>query len=90
MGHRGTARRRLTVFLRQAGTLAPPRPASSGPPRSGAHIHRITDEGRIRVFAEHNVDFEHGATDDQLFDQVQCGLSTALQFYEALESELGV
>lgn len=53
-------------------------------------FHRITDEGRIRVFAEHNVDFEHGATDDQLFDQVQCGLSTALQFYEALESELGV
>lgn len=53
-------------------------------------FHRITDAGRIRVFAEHNVDFEHGATDDQLFDQVQCGLSTTLQFYAALESELGV
>lgn len=53
-------------------------------------FHRITDEGRIRVFAEHNVDFEHGATDEQLFDQVQCGLSTALQLYESLESELGL
>lgn len=52
--------------------------------------HRISDEGRIRVFAKHTVDMEHGATDAQLLQQVRCALGTATQFYDEITRGLGV
>lgn len=52
--------------------------------------HRISDEGRIRVFAEHTVDLEFGATDDQLMQQVRCALGTCTQFFDQISRALGV
>ncbi|MCG2797179.1 MAG: YbjN domain-containing protein, partial [Cellulomonas sp.] len=38
---------------------------------------RVRDNGRVHVVTEVAVDFEHGATDDQLSQSLFCGLSTA-------------
>lgn len=52
--------------------------------------HRITDEGRIRVFTENTVDWEHGATDEQLLQQISCALGTSAQFFDTMAEALGV
>ncbi|ACZ30280.1 hypothetical protein Xcel_1249 [Xylanimonas cellulosilytica DSM 15894] len=38
----------------------------------------------LSLYAEVSVDFEHGATDDQLAATVSCGLVTASQFFGSL------
>ncbi len=50
-------------------------------------FHRIGDEGRISLIAEHAADWEHGVTDEQLALTVHCALSTSLHFFEAVETE---
>ncbi len=50
--------------------------------------HRITDEGRIRVFCENTIDYGDGATDEQLLQQVTCALGTAASFFEDLTTSL--
>lgn len=52
--------------------------------------HRITDTGVIRIFTENTIDWEHGATDQQIMQQIECALGTAGSFYSALRSELGI
>lgn len=39
-------------------------------------------EGRIRVNAELNVDYEHGLTDDQLRQHLVCAINTSMTFFE--------
>lgn len=39
-------------------------------------------EGRIRVNAELNVDYEHGLTDDQLRQHLLCAINTSMTFFE--------
>ena len=46
---------------------------------------RVRDNGMIQVFTEVTVDLEHGATDDQLDQLLQCGLSTGSMFFDALD-----
>ncbi len=52
--------------------------------------HRITDSGEIRLQVENTVDWEFGATDAQLLQQIDCALGTANGFYEALIEELAL
>lgn len=44
--------------------------------------------GRLALYAEVSVDFEHGATDDQLAQIVSCGLGTAVQLFQAVGAQL--
>jgi hypothetical protein len=44
--------------------------------------------GRLAVYAEVSVDFEHGATDAQLAQTVSCGLGTAVQLFHAIAAHL--
>lgn len=46
---------------------------------------RVRDNGMIQVFTEVTVDLEHGVTDDQLDQMLQCGLSTGSMFFDALD-----
>jgi hypothetical protein len=46
---------------------------------------RVRDNGMIQVFTEMTVDLEHGVTDDQLDQLLQCGLSTGSMFFDALD-----
>ena len=48
--------------------------------------HRINDEGVIRIFCENSVDWEHGASDDQLMQQISCALGTSAEFYRELSA----
>lgn len=52
--------------------------------------HRIDDQGAIRISCENNVDWEYGATDSQLLQQIRCALATADSFCSALEKHFGV
>lgn len=52
--------------------------------------HRVADDGDLRVQTENIVDWERGATDAQLLQQIDCALGTAADFYGALEEELGL
>ena len=47
------------------------------------------DEGE-RAVAEVNADYEYGATDAQLVQQVMCALATTLQLFRALEERYGL
>ncbi|PZR55553.1 YbjN domain-containing protein [Xylanimonas oleitrophica] len=44
---------------------------------------REEDDG-LALYAEVSVDFEHGATDDQIAATVSCGLVTAAQFFASV------
>jgi hypothetical protein len=46
---------------------------------------RVRDNGMIQVFTEVTVDLEHGVTDNQLDQMLQCGLSTGSMFLDALD-----
>jgi hypothetical protein len=46
---------------------------------------RVRDNGRVHVVSEVAVDFEHGATDEQLSQTLYCGLSTATMLFDALD-----
>ena len=46
---------------------------------------RVRDNGMIQVYGEVAVDFEHGATDDQLDQVLACGLSTGAMLFDALD-----
>lgn len=45
---------------------------------------------RLQVMAEVNVDYEHGATDAQLLQNLQCALATTLDFFESINDRFGV
>ena len=40
------------------------------------------DEGVVRVFTEHNVDYEHGVSDEQLNQHIVCAVNTSMAFFE--------
>jgi hypothetical protein len=44
-------------------------------------VYTREENGGMALYAEVSVDFEHGATDDQLAATVSCGLVTASQFF---------
>ncbi|MCF2707266.1 YbjN domain-containing protein [Arcanobacterium haemolyticum] len=44
----------------------------------------INDSNNLIVMAEHNVDYEHGVTDEQIQLNIRCALSTSMQFFEHL------
>jgi Putative bacterial sensory transduction regulator len=46
---------------------------------------RVRDDGTVVVCADVTVDLEHGATDDQLDQLLQCGLTTGSMFFEHLD-----
>lgn len=46
---------------------------------------RVRDDGAVVVCADVTVDVEHGATDDQLDQLLQCGLTTGSMFFEHLD-----
>ena len=50
---------------------------------------RVNDDGELRVYAEHTVDFENGVTDDQLLQTIRCAISTSLQLFEHLAEHFG-
>lgn len=45
---------------------------------------RFDDEGAVRLHTEHNIDFEQGASDGQLSQQLLCAINTANGFYQGL------
>lgn len=45
---------------------------------------RLDDEGMVRVHTEHNIDFEQGASDGQLSQQLLCAINTGNAFYDSL------
>jgi hypothetical protein len=47
---------------------------------------RVRDDGSVVVCADVTVDVEHGATDDQLEQLLQCGLTTGTMFFEHLDA----
>ncbi len=51
--------------------------------------YRITDDGDLRIEIDHCVDWKHGASDAQLFQQIDCTLSTACQFFQELIERVG-
>lgn len=46
---------------------------------------RVRDDGHVHVVGEVAVDFEHGATDDQLSQTLHCGLATGTMLFDALD-----
>ncbi|EYR63342.1 hypothetical protein N866_01205 [Actinotalea ferrariae CF5-4] len=46
---------------------------------------RVRDDGMVHVTCEVATDLEHGVTDDQLGQLVQCGLSSASVFFDELD-----
>lgn len=46
---------------------------------------RVRDLGDVHVYTEVTVDLEHGVTDTQLEQMLQCGLTTGSMFFEALD-----
>ncbi|WP_265523301.1 YbjN domain-containing protein [Oerskovia flava] len=48
---------------------------------------RVRDNGMVQVFTEVTVDLEHGVSDDQLDQLLQCGLSTGSMFFDALDEQ---
>ena len=51
---------------------------------------RVRDDGRVHAVCEAATDLEHGVTDAQLAELVDCGLGTCVQFFDGLESLLPV
>ncbi len=50
--------------------------------------HRIDDEGRVRIFTEVSIDYEHGATSEQLEQHISCALGTSGSFFRELAEAL--
>lgn len=46
---------------------------------------RVRDNGLVHVITENATDLEHGVTDDQLDQLLNCGLSTSSMFFDSLE-----
>jgi hypothetical protein len=46
---------------------------------------RVRDNGMVNVVAETSTDLEHGATDDQLDQLLNCGLSSANSFFDSVD-----
>lgn len=51
--------------------------------------HHITDDGDLRIEIDHCIDWEYGASDAQLLQQIECTLGTGNQFFEALLERVG-
>ena len=51
--------------------------------------YRIDDEGRIRVFASHAVDYEYGVSDLQLATHVDCAIGTVTGLFSDLDEAVG-
>ncbi|MDR3068555.1 MAG: YbjN domain-containing protein, partial [Cellulomonas sp.] len=43
------------------------------------------DDDSLEVMAEHAIDYEHGASDEQLAQHVQCAVSTSMGAFERLD-----
>ncbi|MCL2454357.1 MAG: YbjN domain-containing protein [Micrococcales bacterium] len=48
-------------------------------------IYVDRDDEVLAVMAEHSIDYEHGATDAQIMQHVQCAISTSLSAFERLD-----
>ncbi len=47
--------------------------------------YAFAQEGIVVVVGDLSVDYEHGASDDQLFAHVRCATATTLQLFEHLD-----
>ncbi|WP_053383699.1 type III secretion system chaperone family protein [Leucobacter celer] len=45
------------------------------------------DEGMVRINTEHNVDYEHGITDEQLMQHLVCVVNTSMAFFEHINEQ---
>ncbi|WP_194948152.1 YbjN domain-containing protein [Actinomyces trachealis] len=52
-------------------------------------FYRIDDDGDIRVYAAHTVDYEHGVTDAQILQHVDCAIGSILHLFASLNEALG-
>ena len=50
----------------------------------------LNDQGVVNIRVENTVDWESGATDEQLYQQNDCALGTGMQFFEELNEELSL
>nr|WP_226926597.1 YbjN domain-containing protein [Jonesia denitrificans] len=50
--------------------------------------HRVRDDGIIEVYGESNMDFEHGATYDQVGTTLACAIQTTTQFFDELDRHI--
>lgn len=48
---------------------------------------RKDDEGLVRLYTEHNVDYEYGCTDEQISLHMHCTLSSSFGFFERLNEK---
>ncbi|MFP3380700.1 YbjN domain-containing protein, partial [Bacillus sp. SIMBA_069] len=46
----------------------------------------VDDVGDLRIQASHSYDLEHGVTDEQLAQFLDCSLSTILQFFQYMDA----
>lgn len=51
--------------------------------------YRIDDDGAVRVFASHAVSYEHGVTDAQILQHIDCAIASVLRLFGALDVALG-
>jgi hypothetical protein len=49
-------------------------------------VYTREESSGLALYAEVSVDFEHGATEEQLAQTVSCGLVTASQFFSTVAS----
>ena len=54
-------------------------------PKAYAEVH----DGEVLVFGEHTVDYEAGATDEQVNLHVGTGISATLELFETLDEQFG-
>lgn len=47
-------------------------------------VYAREEEDGLAIYAEVSVDFEHGATDDQIGQTVSCGLGTGVQVFSSI------
>ena len=49
-----------------------------------------SEAGPLRIMTEVNVDYEHGATDAQLLQHVNCAIATSLSLFDHIRETLGI
>lgn len=53
-----------------------------------AYIYHDEDNDQYRLHAEHNVDFEYGASDEQLNQQIHCALQTTVKLFQDINEQI--
>lgn len=51
-------------------------------------LYTRIEEDKLKVYAEHSCDYEHGATNAQIDLHLTCGISTSLEAFKLLDNTL--